>query len=58
MILTRLPESPKWLYANNRFDEAREILKSIAKTNKSEMTAEDIDAIVFDIEDLDNKVET
>ena len=45
-----IPESPKWLYANNRFDEARAVFKQIAKFNRATLTDSDIDNIVFDIE--------
>ena len=38
-----IPESPKFMYANNRFDEARKILKIVAKYNRSKMTASEID---------------
>ena len=43
-------ESPKWYYSRNRFDDARQMLKQIAKTNKVTVTALDIDNIIFDIE--------
>ena len=46
-----IPESPKFQYANNRFDETRETLKSIAKRNRNETKDEDIDSIVFDLEE-------
>jgi len=33
-----LPESPKYLYSKQRFDEARDSLKYIAKINGKKMT--------------------
>ena len=33
-VIFILPESPKFLYTHKRFDEARELLKKIAKFNR------------------------
>lgn len=38
LIYMYIPESPKWLYANRRYDEARETLKVVAKYNKANIT--------------------
>ena len=51
IIFFTIPESPKYHYANKRFDETRKILKFVAKWNKKrEISIEDIDKIVFDTE--------
>lgn len=49
MMITILPESPKYLYANNKFDAARSSLYYIAKVNKSKHV-EQIKQITFDSE--------
>ena len=46
-----IPESPKYMYANRRFDETKEILKVIAKKNKADITSEEIDKIVFEFQE-------
>lgn len=46
----KLPESPKFLYATSRFDEAREVLAAIAWENGSLMKKDEVRAIVFDKE--------
>ena len=48
-FIMALPESPKYMYANRRFDEARSILKIIAKHNQVE-AVDDVDKIVFQYE--------
>ena len=51
-----IPESPRFLYANKRYDEAREVLKKVAKFNGVKITPLEISSIVFDTEiELDNK---
>lgn len=49
MMITMLPESPKWYYARNRFDDARRSLYFVAKFNGSE-DLDMIKLIVFDTE--------
>lgn len=56
-MVSIVPESPKFMYANNRFNEAREILKTVARWNKSKMSAKEIDLIVFDTENADYSTE-
>ena len=51
MLVMTLPESPKYLYVNRKFDQARHNLKKIARYNGSELRAADIDLLVFDTED-------
>jgi len=46
--LLRIPESPKYLYTNRKFDEARSALKWIAAMNGKK--ASDVDSIEFDLE--------
>ena len=45
-----IPESPKYYYARNKFQETRKVLKIIAKMNKTSATPIDIDNIIFDTE--------
>lgn len=49
---TQFPESPKYMYANRRYDETREILKIIAKKNRASVTNEEIDNILFEYEGI------
>ena len=42
-----IPESPKWLYSKNRFDEAREVFYCIAAVNQVELKSD----IKFDREE-------
>lgn len=46
-FLVTLPESPKWLYASRRYDQARKSLAIVAKRNNSSYDTNDI---VFDSE--------
>ena len=39
------------MYANKRYEEARKVLKAIAKFNKASITPFEIDQITFDTED-------
>ena len=49
-----VPESPKWLYAYKKFDEARKVLKYVATANgKPEEKTERFDRLKFDIEVLE-----
>jgi hypothetical protein len=38
-----IPESPRFLYANKRFDEARDVLKTVARFNGAKVTPIEID---------------
>jgi hypothetical protein len=49
-MITPIPESPKFYYANGRFAEARRALKKIAKFNGNIMKPIQVDAIIFDLE--------
>jgi len=49
-FVATIPESPKYMYANRRFDETRSILKVIAKKNKASITSGEIDKMVFEFE--------
>ena len=49
-----VPESPKYMYANRRYDETRQILKIIARKNNAEITNDQIEKIVFEFEGLDD----
>lgn len=40
-----MPESVRWLVSQNRTEEAIEILKQVAKTNKKELPDERLDFI-------------
>jgi len=53
----QLPESPKYLYVNKRFDETREILKIVAKNNRADITDHEIDSFVFELEGGDENEE-
>jgi len=55
-LVSALPESPKFLYANRRFDECRDVLKKIAKFNNASITNEQISNIVFDTEQRVNSI--
>lgn len=48
-----LPESPKYMYANRRYSETRQILKVVAKKNRAKITSLEIDAIIFEFETKD-----
>ena len=37
LFILTIPESPKYLYANSRFNETRDVLKTIAKYNNAEI---------------------
>jgi len=56
-LVMLLPESPKFLYANRRFDEARKNLKKIAVYNGSARGVVEIDSITFDSEDIGKESE-
>ena len=47
---SQIPESPKYLYAQKRFDEVRTIMKRIAGHNRCRITYDEIDRIIFDTE--------
>ena len=42
-VVCGIPESPKYLYAKRRFDEARETLKIIARHNGNKLKSSEID---------------
>lgn len=48
--LWQIPESPKFLYTNRMFNEARAKLKEVARWNGNKLSPEEIDQIVFDLE--------
>ena len=50
LMITPVPESPKFFYANGKFTEARRALKKVAKFNGNVMSSIQVDAIVFDLE--------
>lgn len=50
----QFPESPKYMYANRRYDETRQILKIIARKNKAEITDDQIENFLFEFEGLDD----
>ena len=54
-VIATLPESPKYYYANRMFDRTREKLKMINQFNKSGITDEEIDDIIFDTEIAKNE---
>ena len=47
VLATMVPETPKWFYANRRYEEARESLQIIANRNGVNI---DTSQIVFDTE--------
>jgi len=58
-VISTIPESPKYYYANRMFDKAREKLKIINKFNNTQISSEEIDNFIFDTEiekdDSDNE---
>ncbi len=50
-ILKYIPESPKWYYSQERFDESRQQLIYVAKFNKiEENKVNDMKSLIFDLE--------
>ena len=49
-LVMRLPESPKYLYASGRFDEAREVMKTISAKNGDIVSESAIQMMKFDTE--------
>ena len=45
-----IPESPKFFYANKRFQEAKKSLQTVLKFNKPDMDPSILEALVFDTE--------
>lgn len=52
LAVLQLPESPKYLYAKKKFDEARLSLQTIAYHNKGAEGAKLVESITFDLEEL------
>ena len=50
LLILTIPESPKYLYANQKYNETRQVLKIIAKHNKADIQDTEIDKIVFEYE--------
>jgi hypothetical protein len=49
-----MPESPKYMYVNRRFDETREILKIVASKNGAKITPMEISEILFEFEGIED----
>jgi MFS family permease len=43
VVIQFIPESPVFFYANKRYDEARSVLKFMARFNQAKITSEEID---------------
>jgi MFS family permease len=56
IALLLIPESPKFMYANRRFDMARQLLKVVARKNKAKVSNEEIDNIMFEFEFMGSEV--
>jgi hypothetical protein len=50
---SQFPESPKYMYANHRYDETRTILKVIAKRNGAAITNQEIENFLFEFEGIE-----
>lgn len=51
LCLAGIPESPRYFYTNHKFDKTREVLKRVARFNRSDLTESEIDGIVFNSEE-------
>jgi putative MFS transporter len=49
----QFPESPKYMYANHRYGETRQILKIIAGKNGAAVTNDEIDNFLFEFEGIE-----
>lgn len=54
-LIMKIPESPKYLYANGRFDEARDVMKTISAKNGDIVSVSAIQMMKFDTE-VENSV--
>ena len=55
LCLTAIPESPRYFYTNRRFDQARKVLRRVARFNRSDLTEAELDGIVFYSEEEESR---